>query len=213
MPYPRLVRGENGDQCVETGYYRAGSPVPSDVAPPEVPRADRVPGDDPFSIYYEEYPPCPAREGEQPQPRSPAEWAARFWEEVLLPAPMPYIAPGWAITGKLAYLETRGETTKAYRAETPFGPLVIDATGTYYVDWGDGEQSGPHSREGRPWPEGEITHDYVWARTYDITVTQRWVATWSVGGDRGTLRQLATSGTIDDFPAREIQAVVRTRPR
>jgi hypothetical protein len=95
-----------------------------------------------------------------------------------------------------------------YTNSTPFGPLEIVATGAYYVDWGDGESSGPHSFEGKPWPDGEITHDYVWARTYDIVVTERWTATWHLGGQSGVLRELRTSGTIDDFPARQIQAVI-----
>lgn len=209
VPYPRLSQRPDGQQCVEIGYYPQGGPVPDDRAPSEVPSPDRIPGAGGFNNLYEDYPPCPPVEGQPAAQDTPAQFAARFWERVPLPVPRPYIAPGWAITGKLAYLETRGETTKVYRADTPFGPLEINATGTYVVDWGDGEQSGPHSFEGKAWPEGEITHDYVWARTYDIAVTERWVARWSLGGQSGILRQLATRGSIDDFPARQIQAVIR----
>jgi hypothetical protein len=178
-------------------------------APGVVPDPNNVGGSGNYSNFYQDYPPCPLEPGTPAMLDTPQAFAARFWETVPLPRPQPYIAPGWAITGKLAYLETRGRTTQTYtNADTPFGTLEIVATGRYYVDWGDGETSGPHSAEGKPWPEGEITHDYVWARTYDIVVTQRWTATWRFGSNTGVLRELRTTGRIDDFPARQIQAVV-----
>ncbi|MGH9224042.1 MAG: hypothetical protein ACRD2W_09750 [Acidimicrobiales bacterium] len=111
--------------------------------------------------------------------------------------------------GKLGYLETRGEVRRTYNTTSPFGPLQIVATGRYYVDWGDGETTGPHSLEGQPWPNGQITHDYIWSGTYDIVVTEKWTATWSFGPNRGILTELQTSGRIDDFVARQIQAVIR----
>ncbi len=153
------------------------------------------------------YPPCP----EQPDQvqESPAQIAARYWEEIPLPKPAPHIAPGWAITGKLAYLETNGQLRHTYRNSTAVGPLEITATGSYYVDWGDGETTGPYSFEGRPWPDGEITHEYQWAGTYNIVVSERWTATWRLGGQSGTLRELRTTGRIDNFPVRQIQAVIR----
>jgi hypothetical protein len=149
-------------------------------------------------------PPCPAREGDT----SPYALAASYWERIPLPEPDPYAAPGWAIVGKTVYLETRGQTSSVYTNDTEIGPLEIVATGRYYVDWGDGESSGPFGSEGGPWPDGHITHDYIWSGTYDIVVTQRWTATWSLAGRSGTLRELRTTGTIEGFPAREIQAVV-----
>ncbi|MGH3908136.1 MAG: hypothetical protein ACRDTE_28735, partial [Pseudonocardiaceae bacterium] len=78
--------------------------------------------------------------------------ARRYWERVPLPIPQPWIGPGRAITGKLAYLETRGAIGYTYTTDTTFGPLVIVATGSYVVDWGDGERSGPHPFEGEQWP-------------------------------------------------------------
>ena len=135
--------------------------------------------------------------------------AARHWEDVPLPKPAPHIAPGWAITGKLAYLETHGNLRHVYNNSTPLGPLQIVATGAYYVDWGDGETSGPHSTEGESWPDGQITHNYIWAGEYDVVVTERWTATWSLGGQSGVLRELRTVGGIDDFQVRQVQAVIR----
>jgi hypothetical protein len=91
---------------------------------------------------------CPPEPGEEAV-IDPRVLAQQGWEEVLLPKPQPYIAPGWAITGKYAYLETRGELRDVFRKATPIGPLEITSTGRYYVDWGDGERTGPHSVEGR----------------------------------------------------------------
>ena len=134
--------------------------------------------------------------------------AARYWERVPLPTPQPAIAPGRAITGKVAYLETKGAVARTYFNDTTFGPLQIVARGSYSVDWGDGETSGPHSFEGMPWPDGRITHDYVKIGAYDIVVTERWTATWRLGGESGNLRTLQTTGRIDDFPVEQIQAVI-----
>lgn len=129
---------------------------------------------------------------------------------------MPYQIPSHTLrlagrfTGKLAYLETNGELRHVYTNSTPVGQLEIIATGACYVDWDNGESTGPHTREGKPWPDGEITHDYVWAKMYNIVVTERWTATWRPGTHSGVLRSLRTTGRIDDFAARQIQAVIRS---
>jgi hypothetical protein len=143
------------------------------------------------------------------QAETPTGLATRYWNEIPLPRPEPYIAPGRAITGLLAYLETRGTTSHTYTdPNTPFGPLTIVATGKYYVDWGDGTRTGPHSREGGPWPDGRITHEYINIGDYDVVVTERWTATWSFGAESGVLDELRTVGRIEDFPVQQIQAVV-----
>jgi hypothetical protein len=135
--------------------------------------------------------------------------AMRYWEQVPLPKPAPYIAPGRAITGKVAYLETNGKITETYtNSMTPYGQLVIVASGSYEVDWGDGTAPKSHAFEGEAWPHGRITHVYEDVGSYDIVVTERWTATWSLGGQQGRLRALATSGTIDNLPVEQIQAVV-----
>jgi hypothetical protein len=140
---------------------------------------------------------------------SPTAFAARYWNDIPLPEPNPYIAPGRAITGMFAYLETRGTTTHAFvEPRTPFGPLTITANGRYFVDWGDGTRTGPHSAEGAPWPDGQIKHEYIHVGAYDVVVTERWTAKWSFGSESGTLDELRTVGRIDDFPVQQIQAVV-----
>ena len=136
--------------------------------------------------------------------------AMRYWEQVPLPKPAPHIAPGRAITGKVAYLETRGAVARTYtNPTTMYGQLIIVATGSYEVNWGDGTTTGPHAFEGKAWPDGRIIHDYLEIGSYDIVVTERWSATWSLGGESGLLRTLQTSGRIDDFPVEQIQAVIR----
>jgi len=95
-----------------------------------------------------------------------------------------------------------------YTNSTIFGLLEISATGTYTVDWGDGTSTGPHNFEGKPWPDGRITHDYLNVGSYDIVVTERWTANWRIGGNSGVLRALQTTGRIDDFPVQQIQAVI-----
>lgn len=155
-------------------------------------------------------PSCPFESGPSvPSDTTPQTYAIQFWQRTPLPEPEPYIAPGRAITGMFAYLETRGTTAHTYTEEnTPFGPLTVVATGKYYVDWGDGTKTGPHSAEGGPWPDGQIKHEYIHIGAYDVVVTERWTAIWSFGDRSGTLNELRTVGRIDDFPVQQIQAVV-----
>lgn len=141
--------------------------------------------------------------------RGPAQFAALAWQRAPLPNPNPKIAPGRAIVGKWAYLETRGQLRFSHREATPLGELRIEATGRYHVDWGNGDETGPHSIEGDAWPDGQIKHGYQDVGTYDVVVTVRWTATWQLGTEGGNLPGGQTSGRIDDFPVQQIQAVVR----
>lgn len=135
--------------------------------------------------------------------------AARFWEQIPLPRPHPAIAPGRAITGKLAYLETNGELSRTYTTNTEaFGLLRIIATGRYEVNWGDGITTTGYRSEGQGWPNGNITHNYMNVGSYDIVVTEFWQADWQLDGETGRLRSLQTTGRIDDFPVEQIQAVI-----
>ncbi|MGI9032429.1 MAG: hypothetical protein ACR2HY_01825 [Acidimicrobiales bacterium] len=160
------------------------------------------------SISNQYYPMCPAAPGDPKAADDPRPYAVQGWEEAKLPAPQPYIGPGWAITGKLAYLETKGQRRLTFTKDTPVGPLRIDAVGRYYVDWGDGEKTGPHSTEGGPWPDGEINHMYINVGRYNVVVTERWNAQWSIGASSGTLAGQQTVGRIDNFRVEQIQAVV-----
>lgn len=156
---------------------------------------------------FSEYPRCPPQPGEEAV-IDPRVLALQGWEEVVLPKPEPYIAPGWAITGKYAYLETRGQLRHTFTKDTPIGPLRIISTGRYFVDWGDGEKTGPHTVEGGPWPDGQIIHTYIDVGLYDVVVTEEWTATWSLGPAGGSLSGQRTIGRIDDFRVEQIQVVV-----
>lgn len=206
LPYDRILTGPDGNPCVGTGYYEEGTPPPR---PPQPLQGDeQAPGAVNSLLESARCPEQPRAAGAPALVETPAMVAARYWERVPLPKPQPAIAPGRAITGKLAYLETKGELTHTYTNDTAFGPMEIVAKGSYTVDWGDGETSGPHAFEGKPWPDGRITHDYLEVGSYDIVVTERWTATWRVGGESGDLRTLQTTGRIDDFPVEQIQAVI-----
>lgn len=204
--YDRLTTGPDGKGCVTTGYAPEGT-TPSDLLSNDL----VTQGINDIHGLPLEYPPCPQRPqvaGQLAPVETRSMLARRAWEHVLLPEPRPAIAPGRAITGKRAYLETRGDVAFSHVSPTVFGELRIAATGSYTITWGDGETSGPHTFEGQAWPDGRITHDYLNVGNYDITVTERWTARWSLGGQSGVLRTLQTSGRIDDFPVEQLQAVI-----
>jgi len=138
---------------------------------------------------------------------NPAALALQFWGEVPLPVPAPHIAPGRAITGLPAYLETGGTTAKDFSRDTPLGPIGIGAHGQFFVDWGDGTRDGPFDTVGAAWPNGTITHTYTDTGAYDVVVTERWTATWQLAGRGGPLGGLQTVGRITQFPVTEVQAV------
>lgn len=210
VAYDRLVMQPDGQGCVTVGYVAEGA-QPMDAVPPDPSRTDPV---EAHGNVYAEYPPCPQSPVQPTQPGDPqpslteAMVAAQHWERVYLPVPAPSIAPGRAITGKRAYLETRGKLQHTYTNSTVFGPLTINATGSYTVTWGDGATDGPYAVEGIAWPSGQITHEYQTVGHYDVVVTERWTATWSLNGKSGVLRALQTNGRIEDFPVEQIQAVI-----
>jgi hypothetical protein len=199
VPYDQLTTAPDGTPCVKTTYVE--QPTTSDPGTSDL-------GQGLFSGPYLACP-IPAGQTEESATAStPVAVSVEYWEHIPLPRPQPHIAPGRAITGLLAYLETSNEVRHIYTNSTLFGPLEIVATGRYYVDWGDGQRTGPYDAEGGPWPDGTITHQYIDVGNYDVVVTERWTAAWKLGGESGNLRQLQTVGRIDDFPVQQIQAVV-----
>jgi hypothetical protein len=202
----------DGSGCVRTAYTPVGT-QPSDSVPVD-PSTQSIEGA--HSNIFAEYPPCPLQPVQPGQPSqatgTPVETramtAARIWERIPLSRPQPTIAPGRAISGKRVYLETNNSTTFTYSEDTPLGPIQIVARGSYFIDWGDGESSGPFQYEGIPWPSGQITHEYLNVGRYNIVVTERWVADWRSGAETGVLRTLRTIGRIDNFPVEQLQAVI-----
>lgn len=195
--YPREVTGPDGQPCV-IGVY---APMP-----PGNPEEERAWARELWEELLTKGHMCPGQPGAPPV--SPRIIAVSFWQDIPLPKPAPSIAPGWAITGKTAFLETHGQRRHDYSQSTPFGPLGLAATGQYYVDWGDGQTTGPYDVEGGPWPDGQITHTYVNVGHYDIVVTEKWSSTWHLGDESGTLSGLQTQGSLPDFRVEQIQAVI-----
>ena len=145
-------------------------------------------------------------------PPDPVTLAVQFWQTIPLPVPKPTIPPGYAVTGKVAYLVTNGTTAPpAYQEQTPLGQLSIQATGSYLVDWGEGpgaSWTGPYTSEGQPWPDGNITHTYDNVGVYTVTIREQWTAVWRLAGATGVLGGLATEATIPGFRAEQLQAVI-----
>lgn len=143
---------------------------------------------------------------------TPATTAVQFWRTIPLPVPRPTVPPGYAVTGEAAYLVTGGSLHPApYHFDTPLGELTVTAAGTYRVDWGDGPRntwSGPYSSEGRPWPDGAVSHVYDVAGRYDVTLEEDWTATWVLAGATGRLTGLHTTATIPRFRVEQLQAVI-----
>ena len=157
-----------------------------------------------------DYPFCPG--GPPPSP-SVTAYAENFIRTIPLPAPNPRIAPGYAITGKPAYLETGANLNPPVVSQpTPFGPLQVVMVAQYFVHWGDETDpntfSGPFAVEGAPWPSGALIHTWTNVGTYTVVVQMRWTATWQLGSDAGTLTGIVTSTSITDFPVEQLQAVI-----
>ncbi|MDP8992904.1 MAG: PKD domain-containing protein [Actinomycetota bacterium] len=154
--------------------------------------------------------PCPKS---QPAPAvpSPAAAAEMVWrDQMRLPPPEPYIAPGKGIPGLAAFLEIRGPRARTQTFNVFGYALTITATATSYdVDWGDGTWTRGVTSPGGPWPDGDVRHVYTVAGTYTVTVVEHWTGNWSVaGGGGGTVvGTLSTEGRIDAFPVEQLQAV------
>ena len=139
---------------------------------------------------------------------SPEQVAFSFVREVGAPDPRPAIAPGHAITGKDAYLETPGSVATTVERATLLGPLVLEfRPTTFTVDWGDASGADTFTAPGRPYPEGTATHVYTDVGRYDVVVRQRWDVAWSLAGAGGTLGVTGAPSRIDQFEVRELEAV------
>jgi hypothetical protein len=142
----------------------------------------------------------------------PGALAVQFWQTIPLPVPHPSIPPNYAVTGMPAYLVTNGTLAPSpYQRQTPLGPLYITAHGGYLVDWGDGMAptwAGPYEQEGRPYPNGNISHTYDNVGTVTVTIQEIWTATWRLGAANGQLMALRTTATIPDLQIKQIQSIL-----
>ena len=157
---------------------------------------------------------CPNSPVKAVPPASPLAAAEYAWRrDVPLPVPKPNIDPGYAVTGKPAYMET-GSTTQ-------FGPvqvtelgydITITAVGTFEVRWGDGSVTGPgETSAGGKWPNGDVTHVFDVAGAYQVQVIETWTGHYVINGQAGDIPDpITTEGGLPDFPARQVQAVLNT---
>ncbi|HEV2811444.1 MAG TPA: hypothetical protein VGV93_13730 [Acidimicrobiales bacterium] len=142
---------------------------------------------------------------------SPGQVAEAFLRQIPLPPPEPRIAPdGQAITGLAAYLETNGSLAhRVGPSATELGPIVVEASSVYWVDWGDGSpEAGPFAFEGEAYPSGRIYHGYRYRGDYVVTVRQAWTAEWRLGAESGTVDGLVTEASVP-VHVDEVQAVIR----
>lgn len=141
---------------------------------------------------------------------TPEQVAFAFLREIVPPGPDPWIAPGFALSGKRAFLETRAPLSVPQAHPTPMGTLEVTLKATSFeVDWGDGSGSdqGPFAAPGQPWPDGTARHTYTDVNRYDVVVTQSWDAQWRLAGQAGVLRGLTSIDRLEDFEVRQLQAV------
>lgn len=122
--------------------------------------------------------------------------------------PQPHVQAGRGIPGLLTYLETGMSLAMTETVNSPAGPLFLNGTATLIVDWGDGERSINVTDPGAAYPDGRLTHHYPNSGDYTITVTANWLITWQLAGTTGVI-PIQTTGTLPDFPVRELRAVAR----
>ena len=140
---------------------------------------------------------------------TPAAAAALVWQDsVELPDPVLEIKPGYAITGKAAYLEVTSPRTIT-TTTTAFGHAVeLTVKSVLDIDWGDGTVERNVTRQGGPWPTGDISHVYTDTNpAAPVHVTQRWTASWRVGTQTGVIADQLFTETTLPLPVRELQAV------
>ncbi|MFN2606908.1 MAG: hypothetical protein ABR511_03275, partial [Acidimicrobiales bacterium] len=117
VAFPSVGAAPDGSPCLVAEEL----PFQPPPAPPEVQaEADRE-----WAKFLAQYPLCPGDSAMPPTP--PVVYAFQAWKQAPLPSPAPYIAPGWGITGKDAYVETRGRLTDSFTAPTPIGTLTMAA--------------------------------------------------------------------------------------
>jgi hypothetical protein len=164
-PQPALGTDTNGNNCI---YYTTD---PAATTPAEEAQLRQLSHN--LGETFGTCPPAAAPGAAAPPPPNPAVVAQDFWNTTPLPVPQPTIPPGWAITGKPAYLVTGGTVAPpTYTYATPLGTLTITAHGSYTVNWGDGTTNGPFDTEGLPYPNGNIAHTYDNVGTVTVTLNE-----------------------------------------
>ncbi len=165
------------------------------------------------------FPNCNGTAGPPPPTPLEAAYEAWYWETKLPSPTMATSPPNGAITGLDLYLAIGGDQTLSYDIPALGYNVRLDVTSVYDVNWGDRKPDNSsvlgravtkgHRTQGGMYPSGDLRHQYIERGSATIEVTQRWTATWSAGGQSGTIAdRLATSATLT-IPVQEIQAVLR----
>jgi hypothetical protein len=134
--------------------------------------------------------PCPPIDptGGTPPPANIPGWMYRAAARPMIkpPAPELFIAPGFALPGKKAFLESDGPdqytaTGIAYGDQVSWTCAYTSS----YVDWGDGSASGRSAffrYESGEWPDGGVWHIYDEPGNVTVDVTDYWSCILSVNG-------------------------------
>lgn len=214
VEYPLLRRLPGGGACVGTGVRVIEARF---AGPIERGRQARFEHD--LARYLEEGnpppPPCPSAATPDPEELRAAVAAVVAHQ---LPRPVATIAPGWAITGLPAYLETGRAlsfSTGPITVPLSSGPasVVLEGAATYDVDWGDGRTDRGLTDPGGPWPHGAVTHTYLDRAQVEVQVTDRWRITFRVAGLAEQQLTLEITGEPLELEVIEVRALRTTAPR
>jgi hypothetical protein len=151
-----------------------------------------------------------------PTPRD-AAFQAWYWQTTLPDPTLATSPPDAAITGLDLYLAIGGPQTITIDVDALGYAVHLDVTSVYDIDWGeprpDSSANGRavtrnHPTQGGPYPSGDLRHQYIERGSATITVTQKWTAHWSAGGESGTIADRLATSASRTIPIQEIQAVL-----
>ena len=127
-----------------------------------------------------------------------AAYATSYFRSIELPKPAPKMSSPDGVCGGVHYLDPGIGKQLVYQdPDTAFGPLLLHVTASFVTDWGDGTAK-----------TGAFSHTWTTKGTYVITTTANWSATWSFGKYSGVITGPSTTGTIEGWQVRELQAVI-----
>jgi len=165
-------------------------------------------------------PPGPRKPGGGGRPAlpSPRDAALSVWWQTTLPDPtMATSPPEGAITGLPLYLQLGGPQTLAFDVASLGHNVHLEVRSTYDIDWGDPSPdrsalgaavTRSHPSQGGLYPNGDLRHEYIDRGNATITVTQRWTAHWTAGGESGTISDVLYTQATRTIPIQEIQAIL-----
>lgn len=137
------------------------------------------------------------------------DYVRHYLQIVGLDKPRPTIsAQNGGICGVMHSLNLNMRMERLFEDDAaPFGTFNIHAYAKATVDWGDGSK-GTYATSGGPYPNMSIAHSWTTRGSYDINVNSAWSASWSMGPYSGVLTGIPATGSINDFPVYEAQAML-----